>query len=60
MNGPHTYELNISIYIRDNMGGNLNISETVLIEARNFLEMAKILGTFHELAEKLRTVPKKS
>jgi hypothetical protein len=49
------YEMYIHIQLRDSQnGGTLNVSESVTITASNFLELAKILGQFHELAEKIR------
>jgi hypothetical protein len=33
--------------------GNLQLSETVNLDAASFLEIASILGRFHELAEKV-------
>lgn len=56
---PEKYEMQVSMYIRDSRGGNLNVSETVSIEASSFLEIAKILGTFHDLAQSLKTKEKK-
>ncbi len=50
-----TYELSCQIYIRDNQGGNLNVSETVTVKAQSFLEIAQILGRFHELVQTLKT-----
>ena len=48
------YELSIRASIRDTYeSGYLNIDETVEIDAKNFLEIAAILGKFHELAQKL-------
>lgn len=49
------YELRINVSIRDTTpgGGYLNIDESVEIDARDFLEMASILGKFHTLAEKI-------
>lgn len=44
------YELNINITIRSNFGDNLQVSETVSIQAADFLDMAKVLGQFHDLA----------
>jgi hypothetical protein len=50
-------ELQINVTIRQPMFGNagLMINESVKIDARDFLEMASILGEFHKLAEKYRS-----
>lgn len=50
-----TYELEISIRIRPagNYGEGLQIQETLKVNANDFLECAKILGAFHDLAHHL-------
>lgn len=53
-----TFELQIQVYIRSNQGDNLSVSETVSIQAEDFLSIAKVLGQFHDLAQTLRTVQK--
>jgi hypothetical protein len=50
----HKYELYISIQIRDlQQSGSLNVSETVQVNANDFLSIAKILGQFHDLAQSI-------
>ena len=50
------YELRIEVSISDRESGygRLGVSETVLVNSRSFLEMAKILGQFHDLAESIK------
>ena len=50
------YELRINATIRDMSpgGGYLNIEESVTVDAVSFLELATILGKFHELAQKIQ------
>jgi hypothetical protein len=48
------FELQISVYIRSNQGDQLNVSETVHVEATDFLDIAKVLGRFHDLANELK------
>ena len=51
------YELRINVEIRDARGyGNLSVSEMVHVSASTFLEIAGILGKFHELVQKLEEV----
>ena len=50
------FELSIQANIRDTQGGGfLSVSESVDIDAMDFLEIAKILGQFHDLAQKIKT-----
>lgn len=49
-----TFELNISIAISSNQGDRLHVTETVQVIAGDFLDIAKILGQFHDLATILR------
>jgi len=34
--------------------GNLQVTEDILFDASSFLEIASVLGEFHELAEKIK------
>jgi hypothetical protein len=56
------YKLNIRAEIRPTEYGcgaqGLQVSEEVDVSAENFLEMSKILGQFHDLAEKIRAEQK--
>lgn len=54
MNPPVCYDLQISIYITSNNGDRLNVNETVSLNVSDFLEMAQVLGRFHELAQSLK------
>lgn len=50
-----TYELSIDVSIYGTGGtGNLRIAERVQVSAESFLELAGILGEFHELAKALK------
>lgn len=56
MNGPEViYNLQIAVYITSNNGDRLNVSETVEVPASDFLDIARILGQFHDLAIALRS-----
>ena len=50
------YELRVAVSIRDTEQGygEINITETLGMNADSFLEMAKILGQFHDLAESIK------
>lgn len=50
------YELAINISIREqgNYSQGLTVQETAHVTAENFLECAKIMGMFHDLAETLK------
>lgn len=50
-----TFDLQIAVYITSNEGDRLNVSETVSVQANDFLDVAKILGQFHDLATALRS-----
>lgn len=52
-----TYELTIQASIRPhgNYSEGLRIEETATINASTFLELAKILGQFHDLAISLKS-----
>lgn len=52
------YELDIRVSMRQSpgYGGQLDISESVIVPAAGFLEICQILGKFHELAESLKAV----
>ena len=45
--------VNISLY-QPGYGGTLRIEEQVELPAADFLELAKILGQFHDLAKKIK------
>ena len=49
------WELRVSVDLHDMDTGynRLNVSETVQVNADSFLEVAKILGRFHDLANEL-------
>ncbi len=53
------YRLMVRATITDQQygGQGLTIEETVDIAAEDFLELAKILGQFHDLAQRLKVVP---
>lgn len=53
-----SYELSIDVQIRDRSGqfGGLRVSESVVLNVTSFLELALVLGKFHELAEELAQV----
>ena len=52
---PKRYRVDISVYLTDQMqGGRLEVRESIDVSASNFLEMAKILGAFHDLATKIK------
>jgi|HubBroStandDraft_3_1064219.scaffolds.fasta_scaffold421592_2 hypothetical protein len=46
-------EISIDAYNEPGAQGNLRISETVMIDPLGFIELAQILGRFHELAAKI-------
>lgn len=53
------YTLQVNVWIRDNQNGsglqvNSNYWEEVLINANGFLEIAKVLGQFHDLAMRFK------
>lgn len=56
------YQLSMRIEIRqigehgEYMGsaGNLNVSEDIQFQAGSFLEIARILGEFHEMSQKIK------
>jgi hypothetical protein len=50
------YELRVDVSITDTQSGfgRLAVSETVSVNTASFLEMAGILGQFHELAESIK------
>ena len=54
---PAIYELHINVRIQQitgsYCGAGLSVEETLKINATTFLEMAQILGQFHQLAETL-------
>lgn len=54
------YRLNVNVSIQPEPGsgqsyGNLQVQENVSFEASNFMEVAAMLGRFHEMAAKLRS-----
>jgi hypothetical protein len=46
-------EVSVDAYNEPQASGNLRMSETVQIDTPSFIELAQILGRFHELAEKV-------
>jgi hypothetical protein len=49
------YRLDISVTLYDQQqGGRLEVRENMDVEAKTFLEMAGILGRFHELTESIK------
>lgn len=55
MKPEQTYELEINIQIRPtgNYSQGLRIQETAIVKAETFLQCAKILGMFHDLAQEI-------
>jgi hypothetical protein len=52
---PNKYRLDISINLADTyMGGRLEVRESVDVSATDFMEMAKILGLFHDLVKQIK------
>jgi hypothetical protein len=51
-------ELMVHIHLRQAEGGGsgIELSESVLLRVETFLEAAEILGDFHKLVEKLKSV----
>ena len=61
MEDQQALDVTITVSIQQPMGrGYLNLNDTFRIHARDFLEMVKILGEFHSLAEKMRSTTKGS
>jgi len=57
MSDKDKYELRVNVEIRDVEGyGNLSVQEVCRVPAGTFLEIAAILGKFHELVQKLGEV----
>lgn len=55
MNERPPYELSVDVSIRSNDGyGSLRVHETVDLQARSFLEIAAVLGRFHDLGKRIR------
>lgn len=56
MNQEDRYQVRIDITIqqRDQYQGQLRVEESFNVSATDFLELAGILGKFHELAEKIQ------
>jgi hypothetical protein len=52
MGEPISLEMNV--YIRQNFGGQLQLSQTIQIPATDFAGFARIMARFHELAETIR------
>ena len=57
------YEVNIRVNIRKRVvpqgyysGDSFSVDESLEVEAKDFMAVAKVLGEFHDLAEKLRSV----
>jgi len=50
------YELRVDVSITDTQSGygRLAVTEAVSVNTASFLEMAKILGQFHDLAESIK------
>ena len=46
-------EVSISAYNDQNAQGDLRMSETMQIDTPSFIELAQILGRFHELSAKI-------
>jgi hypothetical protein len=54
VNAPAPYTLDIRVSMRDQYGrSNLEVSESLQIDAMGFFEIAQVLGQFHELAQKI-------
>ena len=52
--GQFELSLEVSLSRRDYTGERIHISERVNVNAKTFLEVAKILSLFHDLAESLK------
>lgn len=49
------YALQVNVWIRDNQNGSgFQVNEEVFINANGFLEIAKVLGQFHDLAMRFK------
>lgn len=48
------FTLRISVYVNSNQGDMLQVSEELQIKAMDFLDIAKILGQFHDLAQVIK------
>jgi hypothetical protein len=46
--------LNVELREKDNFSNGLRVAEELELNAASFMDLAKILGSFHELAERLR------
>jgi len=63
MAAKYRLRMNISIMQVDEhgqymgqLGGNLQVSEDIDFEAANFLEIAAVLGRFHEVSQEIKQV----
>ncbi len=57
MSNQPRYRLTVRATITDqHFGGGLTVEETVDVRAEDFLELARILGQFHDLAQRLKVV----
>lgn len=55
MTAPKEYTVQVRVSLYDKFGSDrLEISEDLTLSAGNFMDVASILGKFHELAERLR------
>jgi len=54
------YELRVNVSIRDSEQGygQIAVEETLPVDTASFLEMAKILGQFHDLTEAIKKTQK--
>lgn len=55
MSGPNDFEIRVDVSIQNYPGGgNLRLSEQVMIPDCTFNDMAEILGSFHGLAKSIK------
>lgn len=52
MNAPIRMLINISLY--QDSGGTIRVEENIELPAMGFLELAKVMGQFHDLAQVIR------
>jgi len=52
------YRLYVSVRIDSDEGDHLNVSEDMQVNVRDFMEIATILGQFHELAQTINLLHK--
>ena len=61
MSAPNDYEIRVDVSIQNYQGGgNLRLSEQVVIPDCTFNDMAEILGSFHGLAKSIKAAKEKA